>query len=223
MQRGRRQQQRPIIQPRHRMRGQGAGRQFQRAHHHQQHRRHPARRQQQHAEQCQRGGNLGQPGNGEIRPQRVGQPDAGGAGQHRRLHRDHDAFAHHQPQRRPARNPRGIGNDHRPAIAHHPGMRPGQKHQEQHAAQGNRLPHNGQPMQHNAEIAEQIHQQLHLLGHHGKADDATGDVPIHRQHLPVQLIMPGGQHRIRQHGIRACPRLRRQLLLGTVRPHQHQP
>ena len=80
----------------------------------------------------------------------------------------------------------------RDAVARRPScrrQRTGQQHQEQHAAERHRLRDDGQSMDDDRQIAEQIDQQRHALSAcHGEGHVAAGDVAVDRQHLPANDI-----------------------------------
>ncbi len=68
----------------------------------------------------------------------------------------------------------------------------GQQDQEQHATQRHGLRQDGQAMDDDREVAEDVDQQLHGSGAcHGEGNIAAGDVPIDRQNLPAHYVCAG--------------------------------
>ena len=169
---------------------------------------------------------------GEIRVQRVRDREIDGADQHRRLQRDGCGLAQHQREGAPCGNGDAGAFDALPRRTQMRNDRAQQQREEQHAAECHRLRGDGQAMDDDRQIAEQIDQQRHAsMPCDREGHVATGDMAVDRQHLPAHDIGAGcGQLRAGleqvgrtgwrdpQHGLGVVGAGERQARAGAIDP-----
>ena len=157
-------QRRTIIEPRRRVRRQRRRYEFDKGQPEQEEGVRPAAPDEQKQREYRRRRNLDHAREREIRAENLGHGEIDGARQHRRLKRERSGLAQHQRRRAQARDPRHAGADRLARFAEPRREGPGQQNEKQHAAHRHRLRDDGEAVQNDREIAEQVDEQRHGQG-----------------------------------------------------------